>query len=109
MGFDPIAPDHHVTGLKARTLSTLPGNTASCWGSASSATAKLTIFRFDVLHLLPKLYDSRGVWTGKLLVNDADLTSNADLQGNPYPLHKVTLPEKTGDPALFRARAPPSL
>jgi Bacterial Ig domain len=105
VGFDPVDPDHHVAGLRARTLLTIPGHTATCWGSASSQTARLTMFRFDVLHLLPKLYDSRGVWTGKLLVNDDDLASNADLGGNAYPLHTVTLPEKTGNSAIQSAGA----
>src|SRR6185295_11395234 len=62
-------PNTPVIGLKANTIAPIPGNTASCWGSAVSATANLTMFRFDVKHLLPKQYDSRGVWTGRLLVN----------------------------------------
>jgi Bacterial Ig domain len=97
----PFTP---VAGMKVAT-SQLSGNTATCWGAAGSSGSFISMFRFDVLHLLPKLYDSRGVWTGKLLVNDDDLTSNADLQGVPYPLHTVTFQEKTGDSAIQIAGA----
>ena len=43
-----------VAGLKAVTLSPLPSNVATCWGAAGSPDARLTMFRFDVLHLLPQ-------------------------------------------------------
>ncbi len=61
--------------------------------------------RADVLHLLPKRFDVNGVWTGKRLVNNADLTSNRDFQGNPYQLHTVSLRELTGNQAIQSAGA----
>ena len=78
----------------------LPGNTSPCWGSANSTgTALLTMFKFDVLHLLPKLLDSNNNWTGRRLVNDLDLTTNYPETGTqPYGLHTVTLREGSGDP-----------
>ncbi len=91
-------------GLKATTKS-LSGNTATCWGSAGQGPRVLTMFRADVLHQLPKLFDATGKWTGKRLVNDTDVTANVDLQGNAYPLHTVTLPEGSGNLAVQSAGA----
>ena len=74
----PISP----TGIKAASTS-LAGNLATCWGAASGSGSTLTMLRADVLHLLPKQLDVNGKWTGKRLVNDADLSNNG---------HTVTLP-----------------
>ena len=63
------------------------------------------MFKFDVLHLLPKLLDGANNWTGRRLVNDADLTSNYDETGAPYGLHTVRLPEGSGDQAIQSAGA----
>src|SRR5215475_7375285 len=46
----------------------------------------VTMFRADVLHLLPFQLDANGQPTGRRLVNDADLRSNG------LPLTTVTLP-----------------
>jgi hypothetical protein len=98
-------PNEDVPGLKATSASLL-GKTASCWGSANQANnATLTMFRYDVLHLLPKLYDTDNRWTGKRLVNSLDLTNNKDLDGTAFAQHTVTLPEKTGDQAVQSAGA----
>ena len=85
----------------------LPGNTSPCWGSANSTgTALLTMFKFDVLHLLPKLLDSNNNWTGRRLVNDLDLTTNYPETGTqPYGLHTVTLREGSGTHAIQSAGA----
>jgi Bacterial Ig domain len=98
-------PTGDVPGLKSSTLSLL-GKTASCWGAAGqTGNAIITMFRYDVLHLLPKLYDKDNRWTGKRLVNDTDLANNYDLNGQPFSAHTVTLPETTGDQATQSAGA----
>jgi len=67
----------------------LTGNTASCWssGGGSGATYTMTMFRADVLRLLPMETDAQGNKTGRLLVNDADLSARG------LALNTVTLPE----------------
>src|SRR5262249_11397994 len=94
-------------GVQASTVTSLPGNTSTCWSSVANngPSPYLTMFRADVLHLLPKLFDANGDWTGKRLVNDSDLTSNVDAQGNPYALHTVSLPETAGNHAVNSAGA----
>ncbi len=95
--------------ITARTMA-LPARTAACWGAAANTlNPTITVFRADVLDLLPKLYDADNTWTGKRIVNSSDLapspTANLDLQGNTYPPHTVTLPETTGDLAIQSAGA----
>jgi Bacterial Ig domain len=102
----PTADTNPVPGLEWATIATLPGVTATCWGAANqTGNARLTMFKFDVLHLLPKLLDGDNNWTGRRLVNDADLTSNYDENGVPYDFHTVTLAEGSGDQALQSAGA----
>ena len=69
------------------TSKPLVGNTAQCFASGAGSPLTLTMFRADVLRLLPRLLDKDGVATGKLLVNDSDLISHN------LPLHRVQLPE----------------
>ena len=64
--------------------------TAPCWSSgwrSPVAAHTMTMFRADVLRLLPDRLDANGRPTGKKLVNDADLLSSG------VALHTVTLPE----------------
>jgi hypothetical protein len=99
-------PANGVPGLKGSTWPhALPGNLARCWGSANEPGTQLTMFRADMLHLLPKLFDANGHWTGKYLVNDSDLAANVDLNGNAYAPHTVTLPETNGNHAVQSAGA----
>jgi cadherin-like protein/Big-like domain-containing protein len=63
----------------------LTGSTAACFTAAGSLT--MTMFRADVLRLLPRQLDKNGKPTGKLLVNDTDLTAAG------LPLHTVAVPE----------------
>src|SRR5262245_59750595 len=76
-----------LTVVKASTA-TLNPSIAPCWssGGGSAATYTMTMFRADVLHLLPFQLDANGQPNGRRLVNDADLTSNG------LPLTTVTLP-----------------
>ncbi|HUE90061.1 MAG TPA: Ig-like domain-containing protein [Vicinamibacterales bacterium] len=76
-----------VEVAKATRITSLPGTGASCWGSSGGSNAFLTMYRADVLHLLPKLYDVNDKWTGRYIVNDADL------QTHKLPLHTVNLPQ----------------
>ena len=55
------------------------------------------MFRANVLSLLPKQFDLQGKWTGKYIVNSAELPANAQ--------HTVTLREKTGNSAIQSAGA----
>jgi hypothetical protein len=85
---------------KASRLTSLPGTGASCWGSSGSATALLTVYRADVLHMLPKHYDAADKWTGRYLVNDADLLSHN------LPHHSISLPQQgTGNRTTTSAGA----
>ena len=94
------------TAIKTSTTGNLGGNNLSqCWGAAGGSGSQLTMSRADVLYLLPKVFDANNAWTGKRIVNDSDLTSTLDFQGNPYPLHTVTLREANGDQALQSAGA----
>jgi hypothetical protein len=72
---------------KVSRVTALPGTGASCWGSTGNSDPFLTTYRADVLHLLPKHYDANDKWTGRYLVNDADLLNNQ------LPLHTITLPQ----------------
>ena len=76
-----------ITVVKASPLALNPTN-APCWssGGGSGATYTMTMFRADVLHLLPIQVDANGKPTGHRLVNDADLVSGG------FPLTTVTLP-----------------
>ena len=67
----------------------LTGATAPCMSSGGGAggTYTMTMYRADVLRLLPLQLDEQGNPTGKRLVN------NSDLLANQLPLHTVTLPE----------------
>ena len=101
-------PSNPLAGIRKFQSTSLGGNNLSqCWGAAGGSGSVITMVRADVLHLLPKLFDKDGQWTGKRLVNDTDLgpTGNLDTQGNPYPLHTVSLREGTGDQALQSAGA----
>ncbi len=59
--------------------------TAECFPSGPQST--MTMFRADVLRLLPLQLDTNGRPTGKRLVNDADLVKSG------LPRHTVTLPD----------------
>src|SRR5205823_1108753 len=62
---------------------------ASCWvGGRANANYSITMFRADVMHLLPEQKDVHGTPTGRRLVNDADL-AKAGLS-----LNTVKLPDK---------------
>ena len=67
----------------------LTGNVATCWTSGQPVT--MWHYRADVLRFLPMRLDSNDKPTGKLLVNDDDLTTNAQ------PLHTVSLPTRNGN------------
>jgi hypothetical protein len=70
---------------------------ATCWGSAGQGSFAVSMYRANVLSLLPKQFDLQGKWTGKYIVNSAELPVNAQ--------HTVTLREKTGDSAIQSAGA----
>ena len=76
-----------IKSVRVKSVSRpLTGSTASCFSSASGfGPLTMTMFRADVLRLLPRKVDKFGKPTGKLLVNDADLTN--------VGLHTVTVPE----------------
>src|SRR3954468_1104072 len=60
-----------ITVVKASPLALNPAN-APCWssGGGSGATYTMTMFRADVLHLLPIQVNASGKPTGRRLVND---------------------------------------
>ncbi len=65
--------------LQAHPQSLINTNTATCWGSASSfADPVVTMFRADVLHLLPKQLDTEDRWTGKYLANGGHFVTFPD-------------------------------
>ena len=64
----------------------LDANTAQCW-TGGGTPQFVTMFRADVLRLLPMQRDEHGNATGRRLVSDADLLK----QG--HALNTVTLPE----------------
>ena len=70
---------------------------ATCWGSAGQGSFAVSMYRANVLSLMPKQFDSHGKWTGKYIVNSAELPGNGQ--------HTVTLREKTGDSAIQTAGA----
>jgi hypothetical protein len=88
----PISPG----AIRAITKPLSSGG-ATCWGSAGQGSFAVSMFRANVLSLLPKQYDSQNKWTGKYIVNSAELPVNAQ--------HTVTLREKTGDSAIQSAGA----
>jgi hypothetical protein len=65
---------------------------ATCWGAAGQGSFAVSMFRANVLSLMPKQYDVNGNWTGKYIVNSSELAQDAQ--------HTVTLREKTGDSAI---------
>jgi len=77
-----------VTVVKASSTA-LSSSTAACWssGGGAGATYTMTMFRADVLHLLPVQLDATGKPNGHRLVNDVDLLNNG------FPRSTVTLPE----------------
>ena len=61
----PLSPQ----GLR-QSFFDLQGNTANCWGAATSITQpRVTMSRADVLHLLPKRLDTNDQWTGKYVLS----------------------------------------
>lgn len=72
-----------MTVVKATRVRATPA-TAACFPSSS---ATLTMYRADVLRLLPLQLDTNGRPTGKRLVNDADLVKSG------FAAHAVTLPD----------------
>jgi hypothetical protein len=76
-----------IVVAKASTKPLTP-STAPCWsGGSSNASYSMTMFRADVLRLLPNQNDGLGNPNGRLLVNDADLLANGKT------LNTVTLPD----------------
>ena len=67
----------------------LQGSSASCW--SSGVPLRMTLFRADVLPILPARVDSDGRPTGKRIVNDADLAAHG------LPAHTVYLPVSAGN------------
>ena len=72
-----------------KSAQTLTGSTASCW--SSGVPLRMTLFRADVLPMLPARVDKDGKPTGKRIVNDADLTAHQ------LPAHTVYLPVTAGN------------
>ena len=66
-----------VTVVKASSTPLNP-STSACWssGGGGGATYTMTMFRADVLRLLPVQLDASGSPTGHRLVNDADLLAH---------------------------------
>jgi VCBS repeat-containing protein len=77
---NPISP----TARKASSLmlSSLGGNPATCWTSAGTSSAVVTMFRADVLPLLPKRMDANNQWTGKYYANGSHTVSLLETAGN---------------------------
>src|SRR4030095_13846548 len=69
----------------------------TCWGSAGQGSFAVSMYRANVLSLLPKQFDLQGKWTGKYIVNSAEVPV--------YAHHTVTFREKTGDSAIQSAGA----
>jgi hypothetical protein len=68
-----------------KTSVPLTGQTAACW--SSGAPLQMTMYRANVLGLLPVQNDANNNSTGRRLVNDADLVANG------LPPHTVMLPK----------------
>jgi hypothetical protein len=64
------------------TLSSLDANPATCWGAAGTSAAVVTMFRADVLPLLPKRFDANDMWTGKYYANGSHTVSLLEKSGN---------------------------
>jgi len=81
-----------VTVVKASSTPLKP-STSACWssGGGGGASYTMTMYRADVLRLLPVQLGADGQPNGRRLVNDADLL------GNGFPLSTVTLPEGSGN------------
>ena len=81
-----------VTVVKASSTRLKP-STSACWssGGGGGASYTMTMYRADVLHLLPVRLDAGGRPDGHRLVNDTDLLSNG------FPRTTVTLPEGAGN------------
>jgi VCBS repeat-containing protein len=77
---NPISP----TARKATslTLSSITPNPATCWSSAGNSAAVVTMFRADVLPLLPKRFDANNQWTGKYYANGSHTVSLLETAGN---------------------------
>ena len=76
---DPIASDatNPLFGIKFRGQAISPGAVrtvtkkvstggATCWGSAGQGSFTVSMYRANVLSLLPKQFDKQGKWTGKI-------------------------------------------
>src|SRR5262249_9416388 len=75
----------------------LEADTSACWESGGATPRPtLTMYRADVLRFLPLQMDANGKFTGRRLVNDADLAADQKLT--------VTLPQS----ASSTSRAPQS-
>lgn len=60
-----------ITTAKASRLTALPPTgAANCWGTSGNEPRVLTMFRADVLAMLPKQYDVNDKWTGRYLINN---------------------------------------
>jgi hypothetical protein len=60
-----------IATAKASRLTELPPTgSANCWGTSGNQTRVLTMFRADVLSMLPKQYDTKGKWTGRYVINN---------------------------------------
>jgi hypothetical protein len=70
-----------ITVVKASSTPLGPA-TAACWsaGGGLGAAYTMTMFRADVLRLLPEQVDANGTPTGKRLVNDTDLLNRRRLR-----------------------------
>ena len=77
-GTDTSGHPMPLVPIRAVPKTQLPGNGASCWGSANGSGASLTMFRADVVRFLPKQLDKNDEWTGKRLANGT---------------HTITLPQ----------------
>jgi hypothetical protein len=88
----PLAPG----AIKVETKN-INSNGAPCWGAAGQSSFAVSMFRANVLSLMPKQLDLQGSWTGKYIVNSNELATDDQ--------HTVTLPEKTGDSAVQSAGA----
>src|SRR5262245_15758714 len=98
-------PGAHIVGAKFRdqpievvkkTYATLDSSTAACAAVPNAGGGTLTMWRADVLRLLPLQKDSKGNVTSKRVVNDADLTASG-LAG-----HTVSLPQNPNAPGILQ-------
>jgi hypothetical protein len=60
-----------IATAKASRLTELPpSGQSNCWGAAANQPRVLTMFRADVLSMLPKQYDANDKWTGRYVINN---------------------------------------